>query len=107
MCTWADDDTILFTPSSGPNTTLMRVSAAGGTPAVFGALSPGATTQRFPQALPGGQAVLGIAVATTALYLSAARDADGDGEGQPGHARGPRAWRKWYGEAMASVERLR
>ena len=56
--TWAGDDTILFTPSSAPNTTLLRVSAAGGTPAVFGALSPGATTQRWPQALPGGQAVL-------------------------------------------------
>ncbi len=54
--TWADDDTILFTPS--PTTTLMRVSAAGGTPAGLGALSPGATTQRWPQALPGGQAVL-------------------------------------------------
>ena len=39
--TWADDDTILFTPTSAPNTTLMRVSAAGGTPAVFGALSAG------------------------------------------------------------------
>jgi serine/threonine-protein kinase len=36
----------------------MRVSAAGGTPEVFGALSPGATTQRWPQALPGSQAVL-------------------------------------------------
>ena len=55
--TWADDDTIIFA-TSGQNATLMRVSAAGGTPAVFGALSPGATTQRWPQALPGGQAVL-------------------------------------------------
>jgi serine/threonine-protein kinase len=36
----------------------MRVSAAGGTPAVFGAVSPSATSQRWPQALPGGQAVL-------------------------------------------------
>ncbi len=51
--TWTDDDTILF-----GKTVLQRVSAAGGTPAVFGALSPGATTQRWPQALPGGQAVL-------------------------------------------------
>ena len=56
--TWTDDDTIIFTPTGAPNTTLMRVSAAGGTPAVFGTLSPGATTQRWPQALPGGQAVL-------------------------------------------------
>jgi len=56
--TWTDDDTIIFTPASAPNTTLMRVSAAGGTPAVFGALSKGAATQRWPQALPGGKGVL-------------------------------------------------
>jgi hypothetical protein len=36
----------------------MRVSAAGGTPEDFGVLSPGAARQRWPQALPGGQAVL-------------------------------------------------
>jgi WD40-like Beta Propeller Repeat len=56
--TWTDDDTILFMPSGSPDIPLHRVSAAGGTPAAFGALSPGATTQRWPQALPGGQAVL-------------------------------------------------
>jgi serine/threonine-protein kinase len=51
--TWADDDTIIF--SSGR---LMRVSAAGGTPEIFGALSKGALRQPWPQALPGGKAVL-------------------------------------------------
>ncbi len=56
--TWADDDTILFTPTGTRNSTLMRVSATGGTPTVFGALSPGATTQRWAQVLPGGHAVL-------------------------------------------------
>jgi len=56
--TWTDDDTIIFTPASVTNTTLMRVSAAGGTPAVFGALDTGALTQRWPQALPGGKGVL-------------------------------------------------
>ena len=56
--TWADDDTILFTPSTVLNTTLMRVSAAGGAPVAFGTLSTGAVTQRWPQALPGGHAVL-------------------------------------------------
>ncbi len=56
--TWADDGTILFTPTFAADATLMRISSAGGTPAVFGALSAGATTQRWPQALPGGQAVL-------------------------------------------------
>ena len=54
--TWARDDTILFT-LSGPET-LRRISPAGGTPEVFGTLSPGATRQRWTQALPGGQAVL-------------------------------------------------
>jgi eukaryotic-like serine/threonine-protein kinase len=56
--TWADDGTIIFTPVNGSNVTLMRVSAAGGKPAVFGTLSTGATTQRWPQALPGGKGVL-------------------------------------------------
>ena len=56
--TWTDDDAILFTRSGAPNARLMRVSAAGGTPEDFGALSPGAGRQRWPQALPGGRAVL-------------------------------------------------
>ena len=56
--TWADDDTIIFSPTSANNTTLLRVPAAGGTPAAFGTLSQGATTQRWPDALPGGKAVL-------------------------------------------------
>jgi Tol biopolymer transport system component len=55
--TWTDD-TILFAPSTAFNTRLMRVSAAGGTPAAFGTLTQGAVTQRWPQALPGGKAVL-------------------------------------------------
>jgi serine/threonine-protein kinase len=56
--TFVDDDTIIFTPSSSPSVKLLRVSASGGTPAVFGTLGEGATTQRWPQALPGGKAVL-------------------------------------------------
>lgn len=55
--TWNEDDTIIFTPASTPDTKLVRVSAAGGTPSVFGTLSEG-TMQRWPQALPGGKAVL-------------------------------------------------
>ena len=56
--TWADDDSIIFTPVNGPNVTLVRVSAAGGTPAAFSTLSKGALTQRWPQALHGGKGVL-------------------------------------------------
>ena len=45
-------------PSGGANTPLLRVPADGGKPTAFGTLSQGATTQRWPQALPGGKAVL-------------------------------------------------
>ena len=56
--TWANDDTIVFSPGSGSNTRLMRVPAAGGAAVVFGTLGTGATTQRWPQALPDGRSVL-------------------------------------------------
>ncbi|MCU1382749.1 MAG: serine/threonine protein kinase [Acidobacteria bacterium] len=56
--TWTADDTIIFSPTGAPGATLLRVSASGGTPAVFGVLSAGATTQRWPQALPDGKGVL-------------------------------------------------
>ena len=56
--TWTDDDTIIFAPDSASKVRLMRVPAAGGAAAVFGTLGTGATTQRWPQALPGGRSVL-------------------------------------------------
>ncbi len=56
--TWTNDDAIIFTPSNQVDTRLMRVPAAGGTASVFGTLSKGAVTQRWPQALPGGTGVL-------------------------------------------------
>jgi serine/threonine-protein kinase len=56
--TWTDDGTIVFTPSSDVNITLMRVGAAGGTATPLTTLSEGATSQRWPQALPGGTGVL-------------------------------------------------
>jgi serine/threonine-protein kinase len=56
--TWTDDDTIIFTPSGTQPVKLLRVSASGGAPAVFGTLGEGAVTQRWPQALPGSKAVL-------------------------------------------------
>ena len=66
--TWADDDTIIFIPSSGPKVGLMRVPAAGGTPAAFGALNEGAMTQRWPQALPGATGVLFTENSSTAGF---------------------------------------
>ncbi len=56
--TWADDDTIVFTPDSTQPIKLLRVSGSGGTPTVFGTFGDGATTQRWPQALPGGKSLL-------------------------------------------------
>jgi serine/threonine-protein kinase len=56
--TWADDDTIYFSPAGGLNNPLRRVPAAGGKPDAFGTLSEGAQTQRWPHPLPGGKAVL-------------------------------------------------
>jgi len=53
--TWSEDDTIIFAPN---RTSLERVSSAGGASAPFGTLSEGASAQRWPQALPGGKAVL-------------------------------------------------
>jgi len=69
--TWADDDTIIFSPLSGPNTTLLRISGNGGKPVPFGTLSQGMTTQRWPQALPGGKAVLYLEHSSTASFEGA------------------------------------
>jgi Tol biopolymer transport system component len=64
--TWIGDQTIVFSPAASRQTPLMRVPAAGGAPAVFGVLSSGATTQRWPQLLPGGAGVLATENATPA-----------------------------------------
>jgi Tol biopolymer transport system component len=57
--TWTDDDSIIFTPASQIDVTLMRVAAAGGTPTAFGAVVQSAlTTHRWPQALPRRAGVL-------------------------------------------------
>ena len=53
--TWSEDDTIIFAPT---RTTLERVSSAGGASAPFGTPGERATSRRWPQALPGGKAVL-------------------------------------------------
>jgi Tol biopolymer transport system component len=55
---WADDGSIVFQPESTPGNSLMRVSAAGGTPAPLLHLADGEAMQRWPQMLPGSKAVL-------------------------------------------------
>jgi Tol biopolymer transport system component len=59
--TWIEDDTIVFLPNSTLDARLMRVSSAGGTPEPLTSLASLAQDdgpQRWPQALPGGKAVL-------------------------------------------------
>ena len=56
--TWTDDGSIIFTPTSSPGTTLLRVSAEGGTPEKFLDMARDEVAQRWPQALPGAKAVI-------------------------------------------------
>ena len=55
---WGEDGTIVFTPDN--RVALSKVSSAGGTPQPLTTLDKqaGEVTQRWPQVLPGGKAVL-------------------------------------------------
>src|SRR5262249_1513208 len=55
---WADDGTIVFLPANGPGMSLVRVSSAGGKPEPLLSLGEGEVTQRWPQVLPSGRAIL-------------------------------------------------
>ena len=56
---WAEDGTITFTPDIAPGLSLTRVSAAGGKPESLAATPlDDEVTQRWPQVLPGGDALL-------------------------------------------------
>src|SRR5262249_24603311 len=54
---WAEDGSIIFQPASDA-TPLYRVSSAGGRPEPLTKLYDGERTQRWPQVLPGGRALL-------------------------------------------------
>jgi serine/threonine-protein kinase len=58
--TWSEDGTIFFTPGSMPGVGLSRVSSSGGPTEILTRPDAGAgeVTHRWPQALPGGKAVL-------------------------------------------------
>jgi serine/threonine-protein kinase len=64
--TWGEDDTIVFA-TAYPNSGLLRVSAAGGTPAVLTTPNreKGERNHLWPEFLPGKQAVLFTIIATT------------------------------------------
>ena len=68
---WAEDGTIVFSPANVPGTSLWRVSAAGGTPEQITTLADGEVTQRFPQVLPGGKALLYMGARVTGQYEDA------------------------------------
>ena len=53
---WAPNDVIYF--AAGGNSGLWQVSATGGTPHAFTTFQDGEISHRWPQVLPGGQAVL-------------------------------------------------
>jgi Tol biopolymer transport system component len=53
---WAEDGTIVFVPNTRGG--VLRVPASGGTPEPLTTLENGEVTQRFPEMLPGGKAVL-------------------------------------------------
>jgi serine/threonine protein kinase/Tol biopolymer transport system component len=69
--TWAEDGTIVFSPANGAGVSLLRVSSAGGTPQSFTTLDRGEATQRWPQVLPGGKAVLYTSHSTVGDYENA------------------------------------
>jgi serine/threonine-protein kinase len=55
---WSEDGTIVLSPNSGSSVSLQRVSSAGGRPEPLTSLAEGEASQRWPQVLPGGEAVL-------------------------------------------------
>jgi serine/threonine-protein kinase len=54
--TWTEDDFIVFSPSDG--TGLLKVSASGGTPEPISTTDRGGDSHSWPEALPGGRAVI-------------------------------------------------
>jgi len=65
--TWAEDGSIVFQPAAA-GAGLSRVSSAGGAPAPLTKLGTGEVTQRWPQVLPGGKAVLYTAHSTVSGF---------------------------------------
>ena len=69
--TWLEDGTIVFLPTTFQGASLLRVSSGGGKPEPLTTLGEGEVTQRWPQALPGGKALLYTASSNTAAYEAA------------------------------------
>jgi serine/threonine-protein kinase len=69
--TWAEDGTIAFVPNSAPDTSIFRVSAAGGTPQPITTRGKGEILHRWPQFLNGGRAILFTAATNAGAFDSA------------------------------------
>jgi Tol biopolymer transport system component len=71
--TWASDDTIVYSPSTDAG--LWSVPAAGGTPKLLAEPDPakGERGYRWPQVLPGGEAVLFVVATSDILSFDDAR----------------------------------
>ena len=69
---WGDDDNIVAALDGGVG--LSRVPAAGGTPVAVTKLNPGEASHRWPQILPGSQAVLFTAASQRANFDDAIID---------------------------------
>ena len=68
---WAEDGTIVFMPGGGTGLNLFRVSSEGGTPQPLTILDRDEVTQRWPQVLPGGKALLYTGHSSTGGYEDA------------------------------------
>jgi len=69
--TWAEDGTIAFVPDSAAETSIFRVSSAGGRAEVLTTRADGELLHRWPQTLKGGRALLFTAAATAGAFDSA------------------------------------
>ncbi len=69
---WGEDGNIILSPDI--NRGLVRVPSAGGTPVPVTKLKPGEFTHRWPQVLPGGQAILFTASTSAGTYDGADMD---------------------------------
>jgi Tol biopolymer transport system component len=68
---WAEDGTIVFMPGGGTGLNLFRVPSAGGTPRPLTTPDRDEVTQRWPQVLPGGKALLYTGHSRTGGYEDA------------------------------------
>ena len=65
---WSEDGTIIFSPNSGSGVSLRRVSSAGGMAEPATSLATDEVSQRWPQVLPGGKAVLFTSSSSPVAY---------------------------------------